>query len=944
MKNGKDTSKNNTTTFKAKVSNINNNTKNKSRVPSSKDLNILISETSTSNKTKGSFIGKNVTLLKKEVIQEQATNNSNSNRNADKSNQLNNNNNIKTVNTQTHNKNIKSLNATKVNSFLEAKNSALKEAKSNAKDNNQDKDTKKDEKNKAQIINVKNKFRENKARSQNKQYGTVRKEIDDSNIRRNNNEILKELTPTKKVSFIGGNQQTNRRSNYDRSSFLEQNTSLYSESLFSKNSSILKTDNNDINNIYFSNFSKDFENIIKNFKDLTNNFLAYDISNNNPLQTVRENSNIISQIEVLNLNANMLNLQCNKLNKTSIMNDSIYRKSMIVNNLDKKTDLSFEYNNNNLFKRESLSNNNLTTIKPFSPINELTLSTNEINKEFFDSELKAEEEFIKNSSANRVNTYKQMFKSIKNNLKEFIDIFKATLIIMNNKDQNGNNVNNQYNVNFNFNLTEIKYLNNEKVKVKNNNSITSDENLQLNALAKNRSCYQTTDLNIRRDIEFSSEKNSKTNFNIINSRTSPDNNRICSQNYNIVTSNSFHINPVTNNLNIVPQYQLFKDNDSEFTAKLEISNSLLTQVKENDVNLEKPLNSNLELDDKHRSKISKTSDTTGINVAKHSSFDSNVVNKIKTIKPKNNTVQDSYLATDNSIILTENSRKNTLLQEINQNIANSKFKVNESEQNKEITNKLNKPNTKIQTKQQIKINSQFVSSEELTNTDEEEESDDDDDEEEESEGEETEELIVKDNLRFKKHNTATKIKLSRLVDEVYEEINEGEDIYPANDLTDIVSWDDDLPDTHENIPEVCLPRLKTRKVFPTKKSVLMKKEASKRFKAIQNSKKKFYTAKDSDKIKKNFSIASNKDKEKLKTNEKKKRTIYLEKIHDKEKGLILAQYELNDPNLKNNNNLISPKNSMSINKTKKTSTLSSTMLNKILCPDSKIVNDDDIES
>ena len=357
--------------------------------------------------------------------------------------------------------------------------------------------------------------------------------LNSSNLRQSVLDIQrKEVTPDKRVSFIHSKiQKVFKKSIVDKSKAdisgnFENNTSLFSDGVFS-NGSIFKQEYA-LGETGFPNFSKDFENLIKNFKDVNKALENYDVTNLNSLDSIKENSSLISLIEVMTLNANLLNIQCIKQNK-SINNPSILSKDF---NIYKTTPINLE--------KEEIDNKSETKSE---------------NSDFLYDQLKAENEWIQNSSKNRINTYKQIFSTIKKSYKEFENYFTKLKRLRQNRKNYDENAS-QYNLNFNFNVTEIKYLSKDKDYEKTNFStgmnFVNTENDRQKILDTTTNTFQIESTDKRDSVKL--KQSQLKQFNI--------------------TSNSFHINSITNELSPIKPREnkqalgpLFK---CESTNKLEI--------------------------------------------------------------------------------------------------------------------------------------------------------------------------------------------------------------------------------------------------------------------------------------------------------------------------------------------------------------------------------------
>lgn len=365
-----------------------------------------------------------------------------------------------------------------------------------------------------------------------KKFGTSKNTTITNKLRESNDIKNKNVTPEKKVSFI-----TNITKNHplkksvaekinDNLSHYDNHNSLCSESLFSKNSSYWKcdTDQTQYGGIS-STFKKDFESISKQFKELTTLLGKYDIRNKNELNNIKECSLIVSTLDSLVLNANLLQIHCMKEAKAAkVNNESIYRRSVIYNQERKELDISSDFGAG-LFKKETPTNAD-TEIS-----NKETQYS--ADKEILETQLKAEEQYIKSSSENRVSTYKQLFKKIKESIGTFVEIFNSCI-------EKKKHTTNQFNVNFNFNVTEIKYLAQEKNK---SIVITKDNNLEIKSSHNTGNIHLTCKSN--NNQEYSEEGRSIDNVDSICSPNKSKNDLKDSKNFNIISS-SFVINPVTN--------------------------------------------------------------------------------------------------------------------------------------------------------------------------------------------------------------------------------------------------------------------------------------------------------------------------------------------------------------------------------------------------------------
>ena len=101
-----------------------------------------------------------------------------------------------------------------------------------------------------------------------------------------------------------------------------------------------------------------------------------------------------------------------------VNNESIYRRSVIYNQERKELDISSDFGAG-LFKKETPTNAD-TEIS-----NKETQYS--ADKEILETQLKAEEQYIKSSSENRVSTYKQLFKKIKESIGTFVEIFNSCI-------------------------------------------------------------------------------------------------------------------------------------------------------------------------------------------------------------------------------------------------------------------------------------------------------------------------------------------------------------------------------------------------------------------------------------------------------------------------------------------------------------------------------------
>lgn len=334
----------------------------------------------------------------------------------------------------------------------------------------------------------------------------------------------------------------------DKDMSKEQSTSLFNSFLSKNSSAIAKEEEN--------NFSSNFKNLFSKFNELCENLKSYKIENE---EIFDEN---LFKKETSN-KENDKNINFGKDENCEYVQKN-YKLTSIIDNIQLEAN---KFNLTNLRSSKIIQNqDNLSTIHRNS--DEIT-------------NLSIEENYIHNSSINRINNYKQLLKLISNNYKSFEDVFKTYI---NSKKLGTNSINqtNNYSVNFNFNFSslnntsEVKYISKENnfslIKENNYQTVSSMHNLNNLKVFKNSS-FVIGELN---DLNSSLNKEKSDLFKKENFQNSND----IEINKELVVDNCININDIQKLTINIKNDNLNKNlNDRDITNKKIDSTNILNDKK-----------------------------------------------------------------------------------------------------------------------------------------------------------------------------------------------------------------------------------------------------------------------------------------------------------------------------------------------------------------------------
>lgn len=261
----------------------------------------------------------------------------------------------------------------------------------------------------------------------------------------------------------------------DKDMSKDQSTSLFNSFLSRNSSSIVKDEE--------SQFINNFKNLFSKFGELCENLQNYKHENNiNEYDSAlfkKDDNELESNFDIIQKDFKITNIIDNIQLEANKFNLSNLKSSKVIHKID---------------KRESVKSNDITN-------------------------LTVEENFIHNSSTNRMNNYKNLIQLVSNNYKSFEDTFKNYIRTSKNLEKTSSNQTNRYSVNFNFNFSsvnnkneyrteEIKYISKESnfSLINQGNSVTIDN-------LNNLKVFKNSSFVIGESLEFTPKTNKYENKN-----------------------------------------------------------------------------------------------------------------------------------------------------------------------------------------------------------------------------------------------------------------------------------------------------------------------------------------------------------------------------------------------------------------------------------------------